>query len=143
MCIYYNSIARVASLAPKLRSFFAAKYLQLRTAAASVNSVVMLPTTLTKQCLYLVCTPKQLCASCSGPAAPQKTTERGTDFALAARFELFCCYDALLRRVACAGSAATMHWFCCYTMRCCYDALLAYSELTSQTCLQGKRATRQ
>ena len=40
-------------------------------------------------------------------------------------------------------AAATLHWFCCYAMRCCYDALLAYSELTLQTCLQGKRATRQ
>ena len=74
-------------MAPELRSVFPAKYLQLRTAAASVNSVVMLPTTLTKQCLYLLCTPKQLCASCSDPAAPQKTIRRDTDFALAARFE--------------------------------------------------------
>ena len=63
--IYWNSIARalrVACLAPKLQSVWPAKCLQLRTEDTSVNSVVMLPATLTKQCLHPLRTPRQLCA---------------------------------------------------------------------------------
>ena len=85
LCIYCISIAH---LAPKLRSVFPAKYLQLRTEASNVNSVVMLLPTPIKQCLHPSCTPRQLCASCSDPVAPQKTIRRDTDFALAARFGL-------------------------------------------------------